>query len=244
MLGQLFSLHFGFKDMNVLELQEMALQSPAIPKLIFSHDGPANLMTAEELLANDKQDYANKRVVLLVRDPADVVVSYYFEYTRRRTVFNPAQFNPFDGNISTFLRQERGGLDSILAFYQQWAEHKHVPASFLLVRYEDMHTAPKQQLRRFLDFIGLQDVDDALIDDAVEYGRFDNMRQLEQHNRLNSERLRPGNPDDPESYKTRSGQIGAYTKYLTPADIDYIAQKRQQIPSMYGYAHSLPLDKK
>lgn len=236
MLGRALALHFDIPDANLLELEEMATHQPHIPRIVFSHDGPANLKSADQLLADDKQAYVGKRVVLLVRDPADVVVSYYFERTRRRERFNPDHFQPFDGNLSTFLYEERGGLDSILAFYQGWANYQHVPAALLLVRYEDMHADAGQALRRILDFMGLSEVSMEVIEEAVTFGRFDNMRRLEQQNSLASERLQPANPDDPESYKTRRGRVGGFTDYLSPEEIAYIMTKRRQLPPFYGYS--------
>ncbi len=236
MLSQAFASHFGVANANLLELEEMAGRQPNIPRVVFSHDGPANLKTADELLAHDKQEYAGSKTVLLVRDPADVVVSYYFERTRRREVFNPERFPTFNGDLSTFLREERGGLDSILAFYQSWANHQHVPAAFLLVRYEDMHADAGRELRRILNFMNLPSVSAETIQEAVSFGRFDNMRRLEQQNSLASERLQPANPDDPESYKTRRGLIGGFTDYLSPEDITYVLTKQRQLPSLYGYS--------
>lgn len=235
MLGRALTLHFQLADVNMLELEMLAESDPRIPYLCFSHDGPANLQTAVQIHAQTKQEYAGKPVILLVRDPADIIISYYFEYTRRRIKFNPAQFQMFNGDLSAFLRQERGGLDSIIAFYQNWTKRRHVPASFLIVRYEDMHAEPERVLRQVLTFIGLPEISEAVVAAAVDYGRFDNMRHLEQQNGLNSERLQPGDIADPESYKTRRGQVGGYVDYLTATDLAYVLEKRQQMPSLYGY---------
>ena len=235
MLGRALTLHFNLADADLLELDALADREPRIPRLCFSHDGPANLQTAVQIHAQTKQEYACKPVILLVRDPADIIISYYFEYTRRRIKFNPAHFPDFNGDLSAFLRQERGGLDSIIAFYQNWAAHRYVPTPFLVLRYEDMHADPARALWRVLTFSGLPDVSEATIEAAVDYGRFDNMRHLEQQNGLNAERLQPGDPADPESYKTRRGQVGGYVDYLSDADLAYVLEKRRQMPSLYGY---------
>lgn len=235
MLGRAVSKHVGRDLANPLELDDLASQYPGVPPIVFTHDGPANLKTAAELSADDKRKYAGHPVILLVRDPADVAVSYYFEYTRRRTVFNPARFETFDGQVSDFLRRDVGGVDSIIAFYDGWARHLHVPSSFLLVRYEDMHTAPARELRRVLDFVGLTAVSDEIIADAVAYGRFDNMRKLEQSNALDSERLQPADLSDPESFKTRRGVVGGHADYLSADDIRYVRERGQTLPALFNY---------
>jgi len=60
------------------------------------------------------------------------------------------------------------------------------------------------------------------IDAAIEFSRFDNMRKLETANAFKSDRLRPANAGDAESFKTRKGKIGGYREYFTAADLDYV----------------------
>jgi hypothetical protein len=48
------------------------------------------------------------------------------------------------------------------------------------------------------------------------------MKQAELNNTYESVRLRPGNVDDPESFKLRKGKINGYVDYLTEDDITYI----------------------
>jgi hypothetical protein len=54
---------------------------------------------------------------------------------------------------------------------------------------------------------------------AVDYGSFMNMRAMERGDTLQTGVLRPGNPDDPESYKTRRGIVGGFRDYLSQDQI-------------------------
>jgi hypothetical protein len=61
-----------------------------------------------------------------------------------------------------------------------------------------------------------------VLDGAVEFARFDNMRALERKNAFKSARLRPADGADPESFKTRKGKVGGYREYFTDEDLAYL----------------------
>lgn len=227
MLGNVFALHFGLEDVNLLGIKQMVAVCPSIPLISIIHDDLPQWKAPNELLAN-KTEYEGKKVILLVRDPRDVVVSNYFQKTKRRMVYK--------GDLSSFLRCKRGSVDTLIRFYNIWAENKHVPSDFLLVRYEDMHADAEKELRRVLDFLGLREVGNDIVREATEFARFENMRKMEMRNTLASGRLRPGNKNDPESYKTRRGKVGGFVDYLSEADVEYLNQKiNTELSSYYGY---------
>ncbi len=233
MLGKVISTHLGMEEATALQLGDL-ISHPAIPTLKFTHDDQANLKTSAELNLT-KNEYKHKKVIFLVRDVRDVVVSYYFELTKRHTV-NP-HYTPYEGDLSSFLRYERGSLDTIIHYYNIWAENRNLPQGFLLVRYEDLHAAPQAELRRVLDFIGLPQVADQVIADAVAYASFDNMRKLEASQALDTFRLRPGNENDPESFKTRRGKVKGFVDYLTADDIAYIDERvASELAPFFGYS--------
>ena len=51
-------------------------------RIIFDHEDSGGL-SAYDALETDKTKYKNEKVLFLVRDPRDVMVSYYFQMTRR-----------------------------------------------------------------------------------------------------------------------------------------------------------------
>ena len=55
--------------------------------------------------------------------------------------------------------------------------------------------------------------------DAVEYGSFDHMRELEEAEAFGSEKLRPGRRGDVDTYKTRRGKVGGHRDELTAEQI-------------------------
>jgi hypothetical protein len=104
------------------------------------------------------------------------------------------------------------------------------------MRYEDMHADPYTHLRRAFDCVGVTGISDETIREAVEFARFENMRELELAGTGNRKMLTPGSPDDPESFKTRRGVVGGYRDYLSDELIDYInSRAAQELPQFYGY---------
>lgn len=227
MLGKVLALRFCLEDVDLLELQVLTLSLPGVPRIKISHDDCPHLKTADELPAR-KTRYQDKKVVLLVRDPRDVMVSCYFEATKRAGYYQ--------GSISSFIRDERYGIDGLIYWLNVWGENRSVPSDFLLVRYEDMCADAEGQLRRAVEFIGLDGIDDGIIRQAVQFASFNNMRRMEAEDTLSSARLRPGNPDDPESLKVRRGKVGGYVDYLNVEDVDYLNEKiKMQLVDYFGY---------
>ena len=150
----------------------------------------------------------------MIRDPRDVIVSSYFQATRRSGVFN--------GTLSEFIRSEKHGIRKIITFLQGWYENRHVPAAWMLVRYEDIRADARPMLRAVLHFMGVQDVEDATVDAAVRFADFENLKKLETSGYFPGRDLSPAPGGDEESCKVRKGKVGGYRDYLSPEDLEYI----------------------
>ena len=209
MIGKALDEHYRLGVANPMELGRMHTLHRGIPRIRVTHEH-AHLA---ETIEPSKQRFRDKTVVFLVRDPRDVVVSMYFEASRRSTLFA--------GELGDFIRRRAGGLDAILEYYNVWESNRHVPRRFTMVRYEDLHRSPAAVLAAVLAAMELP-VSPAAIETAIGFSRFDNMRKLEAANAFKSARLRPADAGDAESFKTRKGKIGGYREYLTAADLDYV----------------------
>jgi hypothetical protein len=117
-----------------------------------------------------------RRAVYLVRDPRDVVVSYH-EFQRREGII--VEDYPLSNYVERFVT---GVLDR----FGTWKEHvgswlgaRGGRADFLLVRYEDLKSATVSELRRVVEFIGLE-ADDAKLALAAELCSVGAMRRIEQ----------------------------------------------------------------
>ncbi len=215
MLGKYLAAVLRLSDRQILKINRLSKQA-GLGLVIFSHGGPFNLYDYSPFadLKFKPGLYQNKKVVFLIRDIRDTLVSAYFQESKRNKVYS--------GDLSSFIRSDHLGVKKIIAFYNLWFLNRQKCQDFLLVRYEAMHQDAGRELRRVLEFLGLKDISAPVIKKAVEYASFANMRRLEEKRRLADSSLQPARSDDKESYKVRRGKIGGYVDYLSPADIAYI----------------------
>lgn len=208
------------RDGDPLEVFDITRRNPDLPTILVNHDDRPHAKPYADI-HEDKSMYRDKSVVLLVRDPRDVLVSFYFHCTKSRSDEHGV-YRVFHGTISNFIRHEIGGLVSIVRYYNIWARNRDVPRQFHVVRYENLHADTHGEFARLIDFFGLADLGREAVDDAVSFGAFDNLHRLEETDELNSARLRGGAGRDPESFKVRRGVVGGYRDYLGGEDIAFI----------------------
>jgi hypothetical protein len=124
----------------------------------------------------------------------------------------------------------------MLDFMEGWYQHRHVPADFMLARYESMRANPAEELGRILSFLGLGLCDDH-IQRAVEYASFSNMRRMSMNELQHVKRFAPTDPGNPDSFKVRRGKVRGYLDYLTAADLTYVEERMaERLSPALGYA--------
>lgn len=220
----------GVKATDPLEFHELSDADARVPRIRVIHDDEPHWKVPSQLRRN-KAKYGGKKVVLLIRDPRDTMVSLYLQMTKRWRVFLPEW-----KSIDTFIWQDRGALKSMVAYYNIWAESRNLPGDLMLIRYEDIHADPKTVLRQLLAFIGIGAVDDRLIADAVEQNRIDRVREREAAGEFETKRLQPGIAGDPESLKARKGKVGGWSEYISDAEAARIADyAAQYLDPWFGY---------
>ena len=240
MIGKVIVQHFMLpEDEDILFLRDRQKLPPAVPRITVVHDDRPMLKSPDKLKAT-KTRYGDKKLIFLVRDPRDVIVSSFFEMKNRAYIFgdNPYETRRaiFEGSLSEFINREEGGFDTILRYYNIWAANRHIPKDFLLVRYEDINANPHNELRRVVNFLGLQVVSDEVIANAVKYASFDNMHRMEANQKFHTSILKPADKADINSYKTRKGKVRGFTDNLTKDEIEALNRKLdEQLTDYYGY---------
>ena len=230
LMGHYLTQHYRLPTDNYLRIQDYHQLDPRVPRIEVAHDDKPHKRRSEELV-HSKNLYRRDKVVFLVRDPRDVLVSWFYARKYRE------KGEKYPGTIHDFITEEHGSLASIVEYFNIWWAERDKPKSFLLLRYEDLHARPEQTLKKVLDFLGVPNLDDALIAAAVEFASFDNMRQLEEHDAFNMRTLRPENKADERSYKTRKGIVGDYKNVLSEADHDFVeAYIKDHLNPELGYS--------
>jgi len=236
-LGKSFQLTFHLPEQtNLIEIEHLHGLHAGIPRILSLHDDEPFWKTAAGLSLS-KRKYRRNKVIFLVRHPADVVVSAFFEKTKRYVVHGSSKPS-FEGSLKEYVYAAHGSTETIIRYFNIWAKERTVPRDFLLIRYEDMQQDTGREVQRVIRFLELGDVlPDQAVQAAVEFSSFENMRKLEKANAFNSFQLKPGDIRDDESYKTRRGKIGGYKDYLEPAEIDFLAKKvNGELDKGYGYS--------
>ena len=217
-----------------MALDRLHERRPGVPLILPKHDDYPQLKTPRELVVC-KDEYQFSRVIFLVRDIRDLAVSAYFQMSKRR--------GKFEGTLSEFLHNERGGVSTMIRFHNIWAQHHQQTFGFLLVRYEDLHQDTERELRRMVDFLDMGHVSDETVNRAVEFASFQNMRKRETGpaSAAGPNRLDGGSISDPESLKTRKGKVGGFADYMGAEDAAWLTTRlEQELDPMYGYPYRLP----
>ena len=208
----------GGRDGNPMDVYDISLAEPDFATIYVNHDDYPHWKPLAEL-ETDKSKFADKKILFLVRDPRDVLVSNYFQYTKRGDK-EKANDTGFDGSIGDFIDHEIGGLGNIIQFYNIWARNRNVPRKFQCLTYEDLHQNTKDTLIEMIEYLGWPATDARKIDDITARASFANMQSQEKEDGGGEGfRMRASDIDDPESFKMRRGKIGGYGDYLSEMDV-------------------------
>ena len=191
------------------------LQSRSLPNIIFTHDLWEHLTTrsfkdrARGKYLLQQRLCRHKPIVLLARDPRDVIVSLFFQLTKRTIQFS--------GTLSEMVRDQRYGVRLIVDVMNVWLTSWAGQDNFKLFRYEDCRMQPHETFGNMIQFMGFR-VDKGALERSIEFASFDNMRQMETEGRFQSGVLRVRDPRDAEAFKVRRGIVGGYGEYLLNFD--------------------------
>ena len=147
MLARLYQVRHGFKASELIGSDELALRNPAIPRLaatnaVYSYEGAVGRILA----AGAPDDpLRHKPVMLLARNPIDIAVSWFFQFTKRQSKHKQELVNhfiehPIDRRtigMWDFVRHSDIGLPFLIEFLNTW-EHRlaRLPADAFHRRHE------------------------------------------------------------------------------------------------------------
>ncbi|MFO1070766.1 MAG: sulfotransferase domain-containing protein [Geminicoccaceae bacterium] len=238
MLSRFYQVRFGLKSSAFIGFDNLNRKHQGIPRIFFTHDNYLRDYTGN---TDSKADFYGKKVVLLVRDPADVAVSQYHQWKFR---MRPAKksLNKYPGHgaevpIYDFVTDEDAGLGKVIEFTNAWARELPKFKEIVVVRYEDLRSDTAGQLERVLRFMGA-DPKPAELADCVSFASVENMRALEEKKVfwLSGSRMVAKDKSNPDSYKVRRAKVGGWRDYFDAAQVASIEAtiERRLLPA-FGY---------
>lgn len=227
MLGRTLQNAYSIEDVNLHYLYSFSELNPTLPAIKAIHEKFGQFGT-----------YESKKIIFLVRDPRDALVSRYHQH--RNLYPDYATYS----DVDDFMRNS-GELSAYIEDYNTWIRNRHQVMDFMIVRYEDLKTQTLSEVERVLSFLNLE-IETSDIKEAIEYSSFKNMRSIEikgssevragvlQQPALNSEKAQVNE----NSLKVRKGKVGGYREELSSETVRQIDKFVQQnLDLSYGYMH-------
>jgi hypothetical protein len=127
------------------------------------------------LKSHEYFDPRYKKVVYIVRDPRDVVISYYHFHLKKGII--PDGY-PLDQYVTRYVAGNVDAYGSWRENVASWLATRYGTGNFLLLRYEDMLEQTGHELARLATFLGIERSAEE-ISKAVSRSSADRMRKLE-----------------------------------------------------------------
>lgn len=238
MLSRVYQLKGGIEARELLDFDNLKKLDSQLPAVFFTHNNYLRDYTGNH---QSKDHFKGKRVVLQVRDPRDVAVSQFFQWQFRmrpnKKFIN--DYPPHGADITAwdFVLDKDAGLPRIIEYFNGWASAIPELKDVLVVRYEDMRVAPGEVLASILEFTGTQ-VTPEQVQEAVDFAAYDNMKKMEQDKFFKDKggvRVKPGDKDNPQSFKVRKAKVGGYRDYFTAEQCAQLDEMVNQLDPMFGY---------
>jgi hypothetical protein len=241
MLSRFYQVRYGLARRHLLSFDNLHNKNSAIPKIFFTHD---NYLKDYVKQADPKALYRDKKVVLMVRDPADVAVSQYYQWKfrmpSRKKRINDYPLQGEDVSLYDFVMRPQSGLPKVIEFMNGWGGELDRIKDLMVVRYEDLRAGPDDVLARILDFVGTPGSPEEMAE-AVRFASVENMRQLEQKRVfwLSGRRMLAKDRNNLDTYKVRRAKVGGYRDDFTPAQLEAIdTLVNTRLLPVFGYGRS------
>jgi hypothetical protein len=250
MISRLYQLRYDLPESKLINTDEFARKIPEIPRLAatngyYSYEGEVGKLLAVGAPDNPLR---HKPVLFLARNPIDIAVSWFHQFTKRQSrakqeLINHWVENPIDRNtvqMWEFVRHSDIGLPSLIEYQNTWARNVQDLEHGMLVKYEELRTEPVPTLHKIIKLMG-EDFSEEEIRAAVEWGSFDNLQKLETKGTFSQGGMKLVNADDPSTYKVRRGKVGGYRDDFDPQQVAELeALVRDNILPQLGYCQDIP----
>ncbi|GAA0604077.1 hypothetical protein GCM10009001_21530 [Virgibacillus siamensis] len=186
-----------------------------------------NLPSPHLVWSHNSYDPNYPKVIYLVRDPRDIVISYYHHFQRYH-----GKMRNFDKFFHAFMGGSIGpGMwDRNIA---SWLDNREkIKNGFLLIKYEDLLENTAKEAHRIANFLNV-DRTEKEINEAVDWASFDNMKALEKKQNTHVSGNSP--LADPNIAFVREGQANKWKSVLSQEQQQQINQKFHKTLTRLGY---------
>lgn len=163
--------------------------------------------------------FEEPRVLLLMRTPADSLVSRFYHMSRHA--------GQFGGSIDEFARDEEYGVPGLVKYFASWEPHSEDP-NVEVVTYEQLRADPSEPFRMIVDQLGIAATDEQL-EAALAASTVEKMREVERASGV-------GQPNaydrsDPQAMRVRKAKVGGWREELSPETVDYLMESFASSPA-------------
>ena len=172
-------------------------------------------------------DPRSKKLIYIVRDPRDVVLSEFHFDIKRRAI---SEDYPLQQFVSRFVRGELNHP------YGTWGENRRQGPQFLLVRYESLQSQAIDEMEKIAEFLGVS-ADPERIAFAIQQSSADRMRELEKKQGMLWSSTRETRQDKPF---VRAAKAGGWKNELPEASVAEIEGAWGGLMREIGYELAVP----
>jgi hypothetical protein len=192
---------------------------PDVEQIKYLKDNILNFPGHRVIKSHSEYNPFYKKIIYLVRDPRDVMVSYYYFLRNLRL---------FKEDITNLIRSPLYGIEAWCRHVQGWVEKPPASDRIDFVRYEDIKSDPLRVLTRIYSLLGHQ-VPQEVLEQAIDLASFENMKKLEEDYNYGGDFRFPG------FEFVRQGKAGSYGAEISGRDLDFINAKASRWLSVFGY---------
>jgi hypothetical protein len=169
------------------------------------------------------------KIIYIVRDPRDVLISYYEFQLKRRVITDECTLSEFLPKFMESAIEPKIGSwrDHVVS----WVATRGGQPNFLLLRYEEMLSNTHQEAAKIASFLGL-DSNSERIARAVELSSADRMRKLEKEQANEWSATKKTRQDKPFIRKAVSGD---WKSRLSDACVEQIEAAWGEVMRSVGY---------
>lgn len=238
LMSRFFQIRYDFSGGALIKGDNSHYGHADIPHVFFTHDSYLHYYTGN---FQTKIEYRRVKTMLLVRHPADVAVSQYFQWKHRiqprKKWLNQYPLDGSDISMFDLAMHPHAGVPYVVAFLNNWRREWEARKDLEVVRYEDMSADTHGQLCRILRFLGFE-ATDMEIEECVRFASFENMRRIEEHGVFwfAGRGMKGKKSADSDVFLVRRGKAGGWRDYFSDDQVAAIERYiEEHLEPGFGY---------